>query len=243
MKMIRNSLVAIGVIIAPFAMQTTANAAPLSAGFSYNYTDDVLTDSNAGGLSWLSLNKTRGDTYNDVVAEMNAGGDLEDYRYATGAEVNHLISNWIGSTLSDDYNKHAEETSPNHIFDDLIPFIGDTYGHFRNEISDSLYSASNGLTFGTDLLHHYAVGLIDDDTQSTRAILAILYDPQGVNPYTDYSNISFGTSDKDSGNLLIGSFLVQKTNLSVVPLPAALPLYGAGLAVMGFIGWRKKRKA
>lgn len=30
---------------------------------------------------------------------------------------------------------------------------------------------------------------------------------------------------------------------SVVPLPAALPLYGAGLAIMGFIGWRKKRKS
>ncbi|OUR79119.1 hypothetical protein A9Q83_05935 [Alphaproteobacteria bacterium 46_93_T64] len=32
-------------------------------------------------------------------------------------------------------------------------------------------------------------------------------------------------------------------SLSVVPLPAALPLYGAGLAVMGFIGWRKKKAA
>lgn len=30
---------------------------------------------------------------------------------------------------------------------------------------------------------------------------------------------------------------------SVVPLPAALPLYGTGLAVMGLIGWRKRRKA
>ena len=29
---------------------------------------------------------------------------------------------------------------------------------------------------------------------------------------------------------------------SAVPLPAALPLYGAGLAFMGFIGWRRKRK-
>ena len=34
-----------------------------------------------------------------------------------------------------------------------------------------------------------------------------------------------------------------ETQISAVPLPAALPLYGAGLAVMGFAGWRKKRKA
>jgi len=31
------------------------------------------------------------------------------------------------------------------------------------------------------------------------------------------------------------------SDVSVVPLPAALPLYGAGLAVMGFIGWRRKK--
>lgn len=31
--------------------------------------------------------------------------------------------------------------------------------------------------------------------------------------------------------------------VSQVPLPAALPLFGTGLAAMGFIGWRRKRKA
>lgn len=39
-----------------------------------------------------------------------------------------------------------------------------------------------------------------------------------------------------SGRFVTGS-------LSAVPLPAALPLYGAGMAVMGFIGWRKKKAA
>ncbi len=32
-------------------------------------------------------------------------------------------------------------------------------------------------------------------------------------------------------------------DITAIPLPAALPLYGAGLAVIGFIGWRHKRKA
>lgn len=31
--------------------------------------------------------------------------------------------------------------------------------------------------------------------------------------------------------------------VSAVPLPAGLPLYGAGLAVMGFVGWRRRRKS
>lgn len=32
------------------------------------------------------------------------------------------------------------------------------------------------------------------------------------------------------------------SDVSPVPLPAALPLFGTGLAVMGFIGWRRKRR-
>jgi hypothetical protein len=33
------------------------------------------------------------------------------------------------------------------------------------------------------------------------------------------------------------------TSFAIIPLPAALPLMGAGLALLGFLGWRKKRKA
>ena len=41
-----------------------------------------------------------------------------------------------------------------------------------------------------------------------------------------------------------GDLVVFDTfRFEVVPLPAALPLYGTGLAVMGFIGWRRRRKA
>ncbi len=32
-------------------------------------------------------------------------------------------------------------------------------------------------------------------------------------------------------------------SVSQVPVPAALPLFGTGLALMGFFGWRRKRKA
>jgi len=39
------------------------------------------------------------------------------------------------------------------------------------------------------------------------------------------------------------AFEYANMTVSAVPLPAALPLYGAGLAAFGFIGWRKRRKA
>jgi len=33
-----------------------------------------------------------------------------------------------------------------------------------------------------------------------------------------------------------------RVHLSPVPLPAALPLFGTGLGIMGFIAWRRKRR-
>ena len=40
-----------------------------------------------------------------------------------------------------------------------------------------------------------------------------------------------------------GGFDIDAVRVSAVPLPAALPLMGAGFAALGFIGWRRKRKA
>jgi len=36
--------------------------------------------------------------------------------------------------------------------------------------------------------------------------------------------------------------IVASASVSQVPLPASLPLFGTGLALMGFFGWRKKKK-
>jgi hypothetical protein len=39
-----------------------------------------------------------------------------------------------------------------------------------------------------------------------------------------------------SGNVLLGSVP------AATPLPAALPLFGTALGIMGLLGWRRKRK-
>ncbi len=41
----------------------------------------------------------------------------------------------------------------------------------------------------------------------------------------------------------VTGYFVEFENVSAVPLPAALPLYGTGLAIMGFIGWRRRQRA
>lgn len=40
----------------------------------------------------------------------------------------------------------------------------------------------------------------------------------------------------------LGSVAITDAETSTVPVPAALPLFGTGLAAMGFLGWRRKRK-
>jgi hypothetical protein len=50
--------------------------------------------------------------------------------------------------------------------------------------------------------------------------------------FNNYENIEFGQLE-----------VFTISNVSEVPLPAALPLFAAGLSVMGFMGWRRKRKA
>ena len=43
-----------------------------------------------------------------------------------------------------------------------------------------------------------------------------------------------------------GGVMLASTGINVVvsaiPLPAALPLYGAGIAILGFLGWRRKKQ-
>lgn len=49
----------------------------------------------------------------------------------------------------------------------------------------------------------------------------------------------------NGGTTTAGSFALDNLtigSISAVPLPAALPLYGAGIALIGLMGWRRKRK-
>jgi hypothetical protein len=54
-----------------------------------NHTSDTAT-----GLDWLDLTVTRGQSYDQVVAQMGAGGPYEGWRHATRAEVRQF---WINA--------------------------------------------------------------------------------------------------------------------------------------------------
>ena len=55
--------------------------------------------------------------------------------------------------------------------------------------------------------------------------------------YPRFKIITLGTPDD------IQSWTFDFKATHIVPIPAALPLFGTGLAVLGFMGWRRKRQA
>jgi hypothetical protein len=62
----------------------------------------------------------------------------------------------------------------------------------------------------------------------------------------DITSIVFG--DTGTGNIRIDDIVVSFASvgegaLQATPLPAALPLFAAGLGALGLLGWRRKRKA
>ncbi|GBF26421.1 hypothetical protein MnTg02_01460 [bacterium MnTg02] len=56
-----------------------------------------------------------------------------------------------------------------------------------------------------------------------------------------FSSGNQGVTGKTS-NLYAWAVHDGDVGMAVVPLPAALPLFGTGLGIMGFIGWRRKRR-
>lgn len=58
--------------------------------------------------------------------------------------------------------------------------------------------------------------------------------------FDNVTSISF--HDTGRGNIRIDDLNLSTPNVSVVPLPAALPLLASGLAAIGFMGRRRKNK-
>jgi len=67
----------------------------------------------------------------------------------------------------------------------------------------------------------------------------------GVNNHeaTININIMANAFDRVVFSSTDNAFEIDNLQVSVVPLPAALPLYGAGVALLGFMGWRKRKNA
>ncbi len=104
---------------------------------------------------------------------------------------------------------------------------------------DSAITAFGVDLFGINNVSERTQVLVGGDLFSLPVVNLPLASFFGLTSTTAFTSVSFSLligEDAGLDNVSFGGAV------SVVPLPAALPLFGTGLVVMGFLGWRKKRK-
>ncbi len=102
------------------------------------------------------------------------------------------------------------------------------------------------------LIDDIAANIITGDANTTQLLNLPLGSlgagAMGGNLSTYYVQLDFVASlsghhkGKNTPEYLIATIDEAPGTISVVPLPASLPLFGTGLAVIGFIGWRRKQR-
>jgi len=210
MTLARKFLALIASVFFTFSVQ----AAPVDFIDNGNSTTDSIS-----GLEWLDVNLTAGRNYFDVSSQLGAGGEFDGWRYATADEFLQMISNWTGLNITAQHQIVFAEG----VIDGLITLLGQT--------SDGIFAPGSGNQFIQGVLadtvgswHHQAAFIYDLDANSNDA--DYIFGNGG--PYSDY-----GIEGK------YGAFLVRDGQLSVVPLPPALLMFGA--AGLGLIVLSRKR--
>jgi hypothetical protein len=128
-------------------------------------------------------------------------------------------------------------TSDYVTYSSLIDMMNDT-NRVSTTSPNSTGFGKNVVGSGSDGTNYWSLFNIEGESALTSdyvtysSLIDMMNDTNRVST-TSPNSTGFGKNVVGSGAITV----------SVVPLPAALPLYGAGLAFMGFIGWRRSRKA
>ena len=221
-------------------------ASNASASTVVNYGDGSNSLDTSTGLLWLDLNLSINRSYLDVSANFDVGGDFAGYRYATAYEVMQLWQHagvtgpGVGTpqpcTPSPGNSLCFAETTPVAATATLVALLGgDTWTpDFSKGGVIGLSSTPMALVYdgsGNPIQAYYTpqIDLYFDPANASTYALASALVVQGLRDYISED--------------IYGSWLVSTTRLEVVPIPAALPLLASCLGALGFIGWRRKRKA
>ncbi|MGB6349527.1 MAG: hypothetical protein WBG10_05800 [Pseudolabrys sp.] len=168
---------------------------------------------------------------NDGAVTAYFAGSAAGFSEVLGMTVNGI------STLITGLNDHSS-----HIGDSLV--LGNVHAGDKIVFFDQVIDRPNPDTWfsdpalnGGDGQHVYST-LYDGLTDS------ILHVPAGVISPGVYVGFEDLRSRLGSNfDYLDETFVVTNVATNVTPLPAALPLFASGLAFLGLLGWRRKRKA
>ena len=195
-------------------LSTSVNAALISTDWQ-NVGDNFITQDTDSGLEWLDLTETVGMSYDQVTAQMATGGSLAGWSYATSSQISGFFDSAGGSG---DYTGSSEAN--NGVVESVSTFWG--YSRALTKFSKFLFAEVD--TARPDANHRY--GQISDGVNNTN------WETE------DYMVIMRASWPDTSGESFTSSALVRT---SVVPVPAAVWLFGSGL--IGLIGIARRKKA
>ncbi|MEH6527692.1 MAG: VPLPA-CTERM sorting domain-containing protein [Sneathiella sp.] len=153
--------------------------------------------------------------------------------------VNTNVAGGEGATLIDYFYILSIDTDPG-VGTDYLFFDPINQPYVDNAIGDNTTSNGGGEVAALGDVSAYQ-SLIDENNVAQNSwwlgtFLDPTFDPNAAGIY----HFMLEAFDQNENLLARTEMNVQ---ISAVPLPAALPLYGAGLAALGFMAWRRKNKA
>ena len=215
------------------AISSGVNAAVISLDYA-SAGDGLITRDVDNDMEWFDVAATTGISANQAVT-MYAG---DGFRLATANEVvDFFISAGIDEILD------VEPWPPVTVYGSFV-FSEVTYNDKNVSSAEGKAAVANLMAMlgytdaafgGTYNLHGYLADEDSDGLVSTALLRA-------ATPYFDaMSHINFGGDyyDPDNSSIYQGSFLVRDAP-AVVPLPAAVWLFGSGL--IGLVGVARHRK-
>jgi len=194
-------------------LSTNVNAA-LVAADRFVSGDGLITQDTETGLEWLDLTETVGMSYNSVTSELGDGGLFEGWRYATAVETFSLFDSAGGNG-----SYYGWSEANNGI---VVPLL-DLWS--RTASGGGGHPFSYFLTAESHSEGRHEYGYVSD------------YNHQNDVELThDHLAINSSVDDFDSFSAR-GSALVRA---SVVPVPAAVWLFGSGLIGLAGLARRKQ---
>ncbi len=185
--------------------------------------DNLITRDTVTNLDWLDLTETNDMSYNDVSAQLGAGGMFEGFRYATNAEVIALWSNNFATDLSAGAPRDAFGPATQGVID-----AAGFFGNIWNEYDPGDYDYGvTGLTSTSN----------PSDSNSHSLLGALHW--WKMEFYTE--NFWYVQDDAIWVGSNIGSYLVSDNAVSSVPVPGAIWLFTSGL--LGLISIARHNKA
>jgi len=171
-----------------------------------------FTTDSVTGLDWLDLTQTVNLSYDYVMSQFAAGGEFEGWTLASRSQVLELLDNAGGTGPYEDWS-----TINNGVVTPLLNLWGD---------------------FSTDIQNNSVHFMFDEVNEFNQHRLAYLFDTtkstQGL--ANDLMRIDHGFWD-GTPSTQVGSALVRA---SVVPVPAAIWLFGSGLIGLSVIAKRRR---